>query len=172
MQVLKYFVTFFFKNWFLKNLIFRQYLLTPFWRGDCVLHHRIFMSYFIFTLLWFYNIYVLFYDPISQSCLIVYLGGFSVYLTSLSYYIDCEFLISWTWLKFWLADISILFWIYSPPPKKSLQVFAFLGLLFVVFINECACVHAQSLSCVWLFVTPWIIAHQVSLSMEFPRQEY
>ena len=32
--------------------------------------------------------------------------------------------------------------------------------------------HAQSLSCVWLFVTPWTVAHQVPLSMEFPRQEY
>ena len=27
-------------------------------------------------------------------------------------------------------------------------------------------------SCVWLFVTPWTVAHQVPLSMEFPRQEY
>ena len=26
-------------------------------------------------------------------------------------------------------------------------------------------------SCVWLFVTPWTIAHKTSLSMEFPRQE-
>ena len=26
--------------------------------------------------------------------------------------------------------------------------------------------------CVWLFVTPWTIAHQAPLSMEFSRQEY
>ena len=32
--------------------------------------------------------------------------------------------------------------------------------------------HAQSLSHVQLFVTPWTVAHQVSLSMEFSRQEY
>ena len=31
---------------------------------------------------------------------------------------------------------------------------------------------AQALSCVWLFVTPWTVAHQASLSMEFSRQEY
>ena len=31
---------------------------------------------------------------------------------------------------------------------------------------------AQSLSCVQLFVTPWIVACQVSLSMEFSRQGY
>ena len=31
---------------------------------------------------------------------------------------------------------------------------------------------AQSLSCVQLFVTPWTVAHQAPLSMDFPRQEY
>ena len=30
----------------------------------------------------------------------------------------------------------------------------------------------QSLSRVWLFVTPWTVVHQALLSMEFPRQEY
>ena len=33
-------------------------------------------------------------------------------------------------------------------------------------------VHAHSFSCSQLFVTPWIIARQASLSMEFSRQEY
>ena len=28
------------------------------------------------------------------------------------------------------------------------------------------------LSCVWLFTTPWTVAHQASLFMEFSRQEY
>ena len=32
--------------------------------------------------------------------------------------------------------------------------------------------HAQSLSCVRLFVTPRIQVHQAPLSMGFPRQEY
>ena len=38
----------------------------------------------------------------------------------------------------------------------------------------CACtrVHTQSLSCVRLFVTPWTVARQAPLSMEFSRQEY
>ena len=36
---------------------------------------------------------------------------------------------------------------------------------------QCVCRHAQSLSCVRLFVMPWIVAHQASLSVEFPRQE-
>ena len=30
----------------------------------------------------------------------------------------------------------------------------------------------ELLSCVQLFVTPWIVAHQAPLSMEFSRQEY
>ena len=32
--------------------------------------------------------------------------------------------------------------------------------------------HAYVLSCVWLFVKPWTVAHQVPLSMGFSRQEY
>ena len=28
------------------------------------------------------------------------------------------------------------------------------------------------LSHIWLFATPWTVAHQAPLSMEFPRQEY
>ena len=28
------------------------------------------------------------------------------------------------------------------------------------------------LNCVWLFATPWTVAHQTPLSMEFSRQEY
>ena len=34
------------------------------------------------------------------------------------------------------------------------------------------CVYAQFLSCDQLFATPWTIAHQAPLSMEFSRQEY
>ena len=34
------------------------------------------------------------------------------------------------------------------------------------------CVCAQLVTCVWLFATPWTIAHQTLLSMVFSRQEY
>ena len=34
------------------------------------------------------------------------------------------------------------------------------------------CMHAQSLSHVQLFATPWTVAHQPPLSMGFPRQVY
>ena len=33
-------------------------------------------------------------------------------------------------------------------------------------------VVVQSLSCVWFFAIPWIVAHKAPLSMGFPRQEY
>ena len=33
-------------------------------------------------------------------------------------------------------------------------------------------VKVKSLSCVWLFTTPWTVAYQAPLSMGFPRQEY
>ena len=32
--------------------------------------------------------------------------------------------------------------------------------------------HAQSLSFIQLFETPWTVAHQALFSMGFPRQEY
>ena len=47
---------------------------------------------------------------------------------------------------------------------KSLEVASF-----------CESIHstsAQLLSCVQLFLTPWIVVHQAPLSMEFSRQEY
>ena len=37
----------------------------------------------------------------------------------------------------------------------------------------CVCMFmCSSLSCVRLFATPWTVAHQASLLMEFSRQEY
>ena len=36
----------------------------------------------------------------------------------------------------------------------------------------CAKVHVFMLSCVWLFATPWTVAHQAPLSMGFSKQEY
>ena len=35
-----------------------------------------------------------------------------------------------------------------------------------------AFMHAQLLSCVWLFATPWSVACQAPKSMGFPRQEH
>ena len=45
-----------------------------------------------------------------------------------------------------------------------------------VCVCVCVCVQARArahvLSCVQLFVTPWNVAHQAPLFMEFSRQEY
>ena len=41
-----------------------------------------------------------------------------------------------------------------------------------LFLFAQLCMHAQSLSYVRLFVTPWTVAHQAPLSMGFSRQEY
>ena len=42
-----------------------------------------------------------------------------------------------------------------------------------MFVTTCSpCMHAQSLSCVPLFATPWSVALQAPLSMGFPRQGY
>ena len=43
-------------------------------------------------------------------------------------------------------------WLYSLQPKMKVKV--------------------KSLSCVWLFETPWTVAHQAPPSIEFSRQEY
>ena len=32
--------------------------------------------------------------------------------------------------------------------------------------------HGTEISCILLFATPWTVAHQAPLSMEFSRQEY
>ena len=32
--------------------------------------------------------------------------------------------------------------------------------------------EVKSLSCVWLFATPWTVAHQTPLPIEFSRKEY
>ena len=38
-------------------------------------------------------------------------------------------------------------------------------------VHRLYCIHVQSLSCFSLFITPWTIAHQAPLSVEFSRQE-
>ena len=40
--------------------------------------------------------------------------------------------------------------------------------IYLVAMYMCA----RMLSCVWLFVTPWTVVHQVPLPMEFPKQAY
>ena len=53
---------------------------------------------------------------------------------------------------------------------SCLVSFPFWLIHFIVSIKMCVC--SQSLSRVWLFVTPWTVACRALLSMEFCRQEY
>ena len=67
-------------------------------------------------------------------------------------------------------------WVYkAPSPGVFLGVVKHSyvpgGPLQGYYHSLCA-VCAQLLSRVWLFATPWTVAHQAPLSMGFPRQEY
>ena len=42
--------------------------------------------------------------------------------------------------------------------------------MFIRYIRCCCCLFAKF--CLILFATPWTVAHQASLSIRFPRQEY
>ena len=68
-----------------------------------------------------------------------------------------------------LTDLSVKF-SYSlsshlPRPDLGIKTFSFAILWF------CVCC-AQSLSPVWLFVTPWTVSRGAPLSLGFPTQEY
>ena len=80
--------------------------------------------------------------------------------------------------QFWRLDVcdqstnmaSTLFWITDflvYPQKEEGDKGTVLDLVCV-----CVCVRAQLLSRAQFFVIPWTVAHQATLSMEFPRQEY
>ena len=62
--------------------------------------------------------------------------------------------------------------IYHPENPRTLKNIAKGSLPVVWTSNPKAWAIVQSLSPVCLFVTPWTVAHQVPLSMGFPRQGY
>ena len=55
---------------------------------------------------------------------------------------------------------------FSKPPCTLHSVCVCMCVCVCVYVFVCM------LSCVWLFATPWTIAHQAPLTMEFSRQEY
>ena len=59
---------------------------------------------------------------------------------------------------------------WAPPPARSAPES---HRSMCVCVCVCVCVHAcvQSLIPVWIFATPWTVAYQTPLFMEFPRQE-
>ena len=64
---------------------------------------------------------------------------------------------SWGWGK----DLSFCYKPYRIPHNS-----------WFCFPKPCLCLICMHNRCVWLFVTPWTVAHQAPLSMGFSRQEY
>ena len=66
-------------------------------------------------------------------------------------------------------------WLGCPMGSHVLLLCVHLCLHFPLFIRTLVIglkVKVKSLSCVWLFGTPWTAPHQAPLSMGFSRQEY
>ena len=63
---------------------------------------------------------------------------------------------------------------YGPSKCFPLDWTAWNSLFFRLCVCVCVCVRAcvQSLSRIWLFVTPWNGVHQAHLSLRFSQQEY
>ena len=115
--------------------------------------------------------------PSSSSSLFFIL----CFLKNLSVFLLGEILLShgresvsvFWFMHLWLT--SQLFIIFLKVTSKSCTSFLWappiLPLLHLLpYLSQS--MHAQSLSCVRLFVMPWIVAHQAPLFMEFSRQEY
>ena len=67
-------------------------------------------------------------------------------------------------LHFFFSCCGLMVFFYIMLVFSSLW-FLWIYCMFLI----CVC---ESLSCVWLLVTPWTVAHQAPLSMGFSRQEY
>ena len=80
--------------------------------------------------------------------------------------------------EFWSASEGLEHpdtWFEHLKSRKSIKSFIYLLsiIYFCIRINcVCVCVCVCVLSRVQLFVTPWTVAHQAPLSMEFSRQKY
>ena len=80
-------------------------------------------------------------------------------------------------MQYWLWFVNLSLWGISHWDFHS-AFSTMIALLTQTMIHEVRftsvvrCMHAKLLSHVWLFVTPWTVACQASLSMGFSRQEY
>ena len=83
-----------------------------------------------------------------------------------------------------VKKMSLLFWppkllkpyfclfTSSIPSVANKTDFVSLDQITILYWEVKVKVKVKSLSCVWLFVTPWTAAYQVPLSVGFSRQEY
>lgn len=90
---------------------------------------------------------------------------------------DCS---CWAILKHTtITTTSAVFWLSCEIQKERKQVLRIrlhYNLRVCVCVCVCMCVHRHlhkcTLSCAQLLVTPWIVASQAPLSMEFSRKDY
>ena len=71
--------------------------------------------------------------------------------------------IPWTEEPGWLSSMGL--------PNVS-HIWAHKHVEHLAMPSSWNCEVVNSLSCVWLFVTPWTVTHQAPPSMEFSTQEY
>ena len=76
--------------------------------------------------------------------------------------------VSWGCKWMFQVCVCLLLWSLTSPGSTG---WGFL-LMHCVCVCVCVCVCMNTLSHVLLFVTPWTVAQQAPLSMEFSRQEY
>ena len=79
--------------------------------------------------------------------------------------------------------LSVLYTLTYKYPQYNVYIFALNSELYLIWRwfsmspllrhqRACVCVCVRERACVWLFSTPWIVAHQAPLSMGFFRREY
>ena len=73
-------------------------------------------------------------------------------------------------MPFWLDTFLDSLWISMK--SASINSFPLVSNLHFKTIFVTVFLMLSHFSCVWLFVTPWTVDHQASLSMELFRQEY
>ena len=56
--------------------------------------------------------------------------------------------------------------------SRDTYIYTYTYIYICIHTHVCLCVCTQSLSCIWLFASPWTVACQAPLSMEFSRKEY
>ena len=98
---------------------------------------------------------------------LVYLTHCSIISTQNSaYFVGAQnMFVKWTWLDERLH-------LFNPLVQFIYSYSLMQHIVWCVCVCVCVYVCAHAFSYVWLFVTPWTVAHQSPLSMGFPWQEH
>ena len=78
----------------------------------------------------------------------------------------------WSYIHSYMC-VCVCMCVHSVPQScLASREWSYIHSYIYMCVCVCVCACTQSLSCVWLFVTPWTVACQAPLSMGFSRQEY